>query len=80
MHKSYAKIKFFKNIKLVKFFFIFYIYTKNILQIFFLDIKILNMYYQKQKEKLRKEARENYQNLSGEEKTKGEDRYQNLSK
>ena len=70
MHKSYAKIKFFKNIKLVKFFFIFYIYTKNILQIFFLDIKILNMYYQKQKEKLRKEARENYQNFSGEEKDK----------
>ena len=31
-------------------------------------------YYQKHKEKLRKEAREIYQNLSEEEKTKGEKR------
>ena len=35
------------------------------------------MYYQKQKEKLRKEARENYQNLSGEEKDK---RWRQISK
>ena len=33
-----------------------------------------NKYYQKHKEKLRKEAREIYQNLSEEEKTKGEKR------
>ena len=33
-----------------------------------------NKYYQKHKEKLRKEAREIYQNLSEEEKNKGEKR------
>ena len=33
-----------------------------------------NKFYQKHKEKLRKEAREIYQNLSEEEKTKGEKR------
>ena len=42
-----------------------------------------NNYYQKHKEKLQKEAREKYQNLSEEEKDKrgkkARDRYQNLS-
>ena len=31
---------------------------------FFLYLKMVNKYYQKHKEKLRKEAREKYQNLS----------------
>ena len=31
---------------------------------FFLCLKMVNKYYQKHKEKLRKEAREKYQNLS----------------
>ena len=38
---------------------------------FFLYIKLKNKYYQKQNESLRKEAREKYQNLSKEERTKG---------
>ena len=38
---------------------------------FFLYIKLKNKYYQKQNERLRKEAREKYQNLSKEESTKG---------
>ena len=38
--------------------------------IFFLYIKILNNYYQKNKEKLSKKACERYQNLSEEEKDK----------
>ena len=33
-------------------------------------IKIVNKYYQNRKERLRKEAREKYQNLSEEEKDK----------
>ena len=37
---------------------------------FFLYIKIRNNYYQKHKEKLRKESQERYQNLSEEEKDK----------
>ena len=49
---------------------------------FFLYIKMTNKYYQKQKEKLRKEARERYQNLSEEEKDKRQkkvwERFQNL--
>ena len=44
---------------------------------------MVNKYYQKNKEKLRKEARERYQNLCEEEKEKrqkkAQDRYQNLS-
>ena len=43
-----------------------------------------NKYYQKHKERLRKEARENYQNLSKEEKDKkrknARERYQNFPK
>ena len=43
---------------------------------------MVNKYYQKHKEKLQKEARERYQNLSEEEKDKRPknvpDRYQNL--
>ena len=43
---------------------------------------MINKYYQKHKERLRKEARERYQNLSEEEKGKRRkkvrDRYQNL--
>ena len=35
---------------------------------------MVNKYYQKNKEKLQKEARERYQNLPGEEKKKGEKR------
>ena len=35
---------------------------------------MVNNYYQKHKERLRKEARERYQNLSEEEKIKGEKR------
>ena len=38
--------------------------------IFFLYVKIVNNYYQKHKERLRKEARERCQNLSEEEKKK----------
>ena len=37
---------------------------------FFLYIKMVNKYYQKHKEKLQKESRERYQNLSEEEKEK----------
>ena len=44
---------------------------------------MVSKYYQKHKEKLRKEAQERYQNLSEEEKEKWQkkarDRYQNLS-
>ena len=44
---------------------------KNIFLIFFLYIEMTNNYYKKNnKEKLRKEAREWYQNLSEKEKTK----------
>ena len=44
---------------------------KNIFLIFFLYIEMTNNYYKKSnKEKLRKEAREWYQNLSEKEKTK----------
>ena len=35
-----------------------------------------NHFYQKHKERLQKKARERYQNLSEEEKTKGEKRFQ----
>ena len=35
---------------------------------FFVYIKMVNKYYQKHKEKLRKEAREIYQNISEKEK------------
>ena len=56
---------------------------KNIFINFFLYIKITNNYYQKHKERLRKEAREKYQNLSEEEKGKRQkeawERYQNLT-
>ena len=58
-------------------------YNKIFLNFFSLYIKITTNYYQKRKEKLRKEARERYQNLSEEEKEKKQkkdwDRYQNLS-
>ena len=37
---------------------------------FFLYVKVVNKYYQKHKEKLQKEVRERYQNLSDEEKDK----------
>ena len=51
--------------------------------IFFLYIKMLNNYYQKHKEKLRKEACERYKNLSEKEKDKksqyARERYKNLS-
>ena len=43
---------------------------KYFLIIFFAYIKMVNKYYQKHKERLRKEARERYQNLSEEEKDK----------
>ena len=43
-------------------------------------IKMVNKYYQKIKEKLRKEARERYQNLSDEEKEKGGKRHQTDAK
>ena len=50
---------------------------------FFLYIKMVNTYYQKNKEKLQKEARERYQNLSEEEKNKKRkytrERYQYLT-
>ena len=39
---------------------------------FFLHMKMKNKYYQKQQKKLRKEARERYQNLPEEKKTKSE--------
>ena len=59
-------------------------YTKYFLQIFFLYIKMTTNYYQKHKEKLRKEARERCQNLSEEEKDKKRkqirERYQNFNK
>ena len=38
--------------------------------IFFLHVKMANKYYQKHKEKLQKEARERYQNISEKEKEK----------
>ena len=37
---------------------------------FFLHVKMANKYYQKHKEKLQKEARERYQNISEKEKEK----------
>ena len=40
--------------------------------IFFLYVKMVNKHYQKHKERLWKEAQERYENLSKEEKTKGE--------
>ena len=46
---------------------------KKILKIYktsFLDIKMVNKYYQKHKEKHQKEVRERYQNLSEEKKDK----------
>ena len=50
---------------------------------FFYISKMTNDYYQKNKEKLRKEARERYQNLSEGEKDKkrqyARERYRNLS-
>ena len=56
---------------------------KNIFINFFLYIKITNNYYQKHMERLRKEAREKYQNLSEEEKGKSQkearEGYQNLT-
>ena len=56
---------------------------KNIFINFFLYIKITNNYYQKHKERLRKEAREKYQNLSEEENGKSQketqEGYQNLT-
>ena len=56
---------------------------KNIFINFFLYIKITNNYYQKHKERLRKEAREKYQNLSEEEKgqrqKEAREGYQNLA-
>ena len=42
--------------------------NKKCFIIFFVYIKMVNKYYQKHKEKLRKEAREKYQNISEEEK------------
>ena len=50
--------------------------------IFFLHIKMVNKYYQKHKESLRKESRERYQNLAEEDKDKRRkkvrERYQNF--
>ena len=76
IHKSHFEA--YKNI-FYKFFVCMYIkmvYNYNY-------IKMVNKYYQKNKEKLQKEARERYQNLSEEEKEKRQkmarDRYQNLS-
>ena len=50
--------------------------------IFLLYIEVLTGYYQKNKERLSKKARERYQNLSKEEKEKkhqyGRERYKNL--
>ena len=43
---------------------------KIFFKMFFLYIKISNNYYQKSKERLPKKARERYQNLSEEEKSK----------
>ena len=49
----------------------------------YMCIKMVNKYYKKNKEKLQKEARERYQNLSEEEKEKrrkkASGRYENLS-
>ena len=42
--------------------------NKKCFIIFFVHIKMVNKYYQKHKEKLQKEAREKYQNISEEEK------------
>ena len=48
----------------------------------FVYMKMANKYYQKHKEKLRKEARERYQNLSEKKRKKGKkkacDRYRNF--
>ena len=53
-------------------------------KVFFPHIKIVNKYYQKNKEKLRKKVRERYQNLFKQKKIKDKkkvpDRYQNLPK
>ena len=56
---------------------------KNFYNFLHTYIKMVNKYYQKKKEKLRKEARERYQNFSEEEKEKRRkkawDRCKNLS-
>ena len=44
--------------------------NQNLIKIFFVYIKMVNMYYQTHKERLRKETRERYQNFSEEEKDK----------
>ena len=49
-------------------------YNKIFLNFFSLYIKITTNYYQKRKEKLRKEARERYQSLFEEEKEKSKKR------
>ena len=52
-------------------------------KVFFLYIKMTNNYYQQHKEKLRKESREKYQNITEEEKEKKcqyhDERHRNLS-
>ena len=45
-------------------------YTYIYIYIYIVYIKMINEYYQKNKEKLRKEVRESYKNLSEEEKQK----------
>ena len=56
-------------------------YKKIFFIIFFLYIKMVNKYYQKDKERLRIEARERYQNLSEEEKVeKGKKSSRKISK
>ena len=43
-------------------------------------MKMVNKYYQKNKKKFQKEARERYQNLSEEEKEKGQKKVRDIQK
>ena len=47
-----------------------YVYIYTYIYIYIAYIKVVNTYYQKYKERLRKEAHERYQNLTQEEKDK----------
>ena len=76
IHNSYFKITFLKLIER-------YFYNLHIYIYIYIYVKLVNKYYQKHKERLQKEARERYQNLSEEEIDKSwkkaRERYQNFT-
>ena len=58
LHKSYTKVKFSKYKRIVKYFYKFCISKISFHKIFSIYIKMINKYYQKHKERLRKEIHE----------------------